>query len=136
MAPATESDLLPRTQPIAITVAAEPAVNILHSMLLLNLGEALSGLNEWVGRTAAQLTPEQLHRNQLVLDGLHHALLPERRWPSFSAYLDDLARSEPHVLRDRLIWHMTHVSKPALAPGSAPPQLADPQTLIASVEAY
>jgi DNA-binding transcriptional ArsR family regulator len=136
MAPATESDLLPRTQPVSITVAAEPAVNIIHSMLLLNMGETLSGLSEWVGHTAAQLTPEQLHRNQLVLDGLHHALLPDRRWPSFTAYLDDLASSEPHVLRDRLMWHMTHLSKPASAPGSAPPQLADPQTLIASVEAY
>jgi DNA-binding transcriptional ArsR family regulator len=136
MAPATESDLLPRRQPVAITVAAEPAVNILYSMLLLNMGETLSGLGEWVGRTAAQLTPEQLHRNQLVLDGLHQALLPERRWPSFSAYLDDLASSEPHVLRDRLIWQTTHLSKPAPAPGSASPQLPDPQTLIASVEAY
>jgi DNA-binding transcriptional ArsR family regulator len=136
MAPATESDLLPRTQPITISVAVEPAVNILYSMLLLNMGETLSGLSEWVSRTAAQLTPEQLHRNQLVLDGLHHALLPERRWPSFTAYLDDLASSEPHVLRDRLMWHMTHLSKPASAPSSAPPQLADPQTLIASVEAY
>jgi DNA-binding transcriptional ArsR family regulator len=136
MAPATESDLLPRTQPVTITVAAEPAVNILHSMLLLNMAETLSGLGEWVGRTAAGLTPEQLHRNRLVLDGLHHALLPERRWPSFNAYLDDLASSEPHVLRDRLIWHMTHVSKPASAPGATPPPQPDPQMLLTSVEVY
>jgi DNA-binding transcriptional ArsR family regulator len=135
MAPATESDLLPRTQPIAITVAAEPAINILHSMLLLNMAETLSGLGEWVGRTAVRLTPEQLHRNRLVLDGLHHALLPERRWPSFAAYLDDLANSEPHVLRDRLMSHMTHVSKPA-APNAAPLQTPDPQTLLTSVDAY
>jgi DNA-binding transcriptional ArsR family regulator len=136
MAPTPESDLLPRTQPITITIASEPAINILNSMLLLSMGETLSGLDEWVGRTVARMSPAQFHRNRLVLDGLHHALLPERRWPNFTAYLEDLASSEASVLRDRLIWHFMHATKHVPGGGAAPLQLADAQTLIASPEAY
>src|SRR5215208_1707222 len=107
MAPAPESDLMPRARPVAITIAPEPAINIINSMLLLNSAETMSGLGEWIGRAAARLTPEQLHRNRLVLEGMYQAILPERRWPSFTAYLDDLAASEPHVLLDRLMRRTT-----------------------------
>src|SRR5581483_922349 len=137
MPPTPESDLLPRAQPIELTVALEPAANIINSMLLLSSGDTLSGLDEWVVRTAARLTPEQMHRNRLVLEGMYHAVLPERRWPSFDAYLSDLAASKPEVLRDRLMWHITHSSKQAPpSPGAPPRQLADPRDLLASAEAY
>jgi ArsR family transcriptional regulator len=137
MPPTPESDLLPRAQPIEMTVALEPAANIINSVLLLSSADTLSGLDEWVVRTAVRLTPEQLHRNRLVLEGMYHAVLPERRWPSFAAYLGDLAASKPEVLRDRLMWHITHSSKQAPpAPGAAPRQLADPQELLVSAEAY
>lgn len=136
MAPTLESDLLPRAQPVQITIALEPALNLLSSMLLLNSVETLSGLDEWVSGTAARLSPAQLHRNQVVLEGLYHAVFPERRWPSFTAYLDDLAATEPRVLRDRLMWYITRPSKQALGPGGLPEQRAEPAVLLGSLDAY
>ncbi len=136
MPPTPESNLLPRSQPVTISVALEPALNVLNSLFMLNSVEQLSGLDEWLSRTAARLGPERLHRNRLVMEGLHFAVLPERRWPSFTAYLDDLAASEPRVLRDRLLWHLTRHSKQPLPPGAVREQLVDPATLLSSVDAY
>src|SRR5436190_23803991 len=98
MPPTAESNLLPRSRPVAITVALEPPINVLNSLFMLNSVEKLSGLDEWLSRTATRLGAERLHRNRLVMEGLYFAVLPEQRWPSFSAYLDDLAAGEPRVL--------------------------------------
>ena len=134
MPPTLEADLLPRSQPVGISIALEPAHNALNSLLLLH--SDLSGLDDWVNRTAARLSPEQLHRNRLVTEGLYHATLPVRRWPSFSAYVDDLAACDPNVLRDRLMWNITHHSKRAPISGAMDAQLADPQVLLSSVGEY
>src|SRR6056300_1080489 len=42
-------------------------------------------------RTAQALTPQQLHTNRLVMEGLQYAVLPVRILHSFPAYLDTLA---------------------------------------------
>lgn len=137
MAPAPESDLIPRSRPVQITVALEPAHNIANSLVVLNSADQLSGLDDWIGSMAARLTPEQLKRNRLVMEGLYFAVLPERSWPSFTAYLDDLAASDPEVLRDRLLRRLTHSFKQPSPPGQAPPELVpEPSTLLASLDAY
>ena len=136
MAPAPESDLMPRARPVQISVALEPAQNIINSLVVLNSFDQLSGLDGWIAGMAARLTPEQLQRNRLVTEGLYFAVLPERRWPSFSAYLDDLAASRPELLRDRLLRQLTHPAKRAAAPGQAPALLAEPSTLLSSLDAY
>jgi DNA-binding transcriptional ArsR family regulator len=82
--------------------AVEPAHNALYSLLLLIVTDELSGLDPWVARTAAELTPEQRHTNLLVLNGLYHATVPDRSWPSFPAYVDYLATLDPTVLRNRI----------------------------------
>lgn len=86
-----------------ITLALEPAHNALKSLALLNRADQLSGLNPWITETAAALTPEQRHRNRLVITGLHHAVLPLESWPTFPAYLDALASTDPLRLRERLL---------------------------------
>ncbi len=82
--------------------AVEPAHSALHSLLLLVVADELSGLDEWVHRTVAALTPERRHKNRLVMNGLYFATVPDRSWPSFSAYIDHLAALDPTVLRDRV----------------------------------
>src|SRR5919109_564546 len=103
MPPTPETDflLLPRVTPVS--VALEPVPNGLNSLLLLNKAETMLGLDAWVSRTADALSPAQRHRNLLVFEGMYYAIQPQRRWPSFMAYLDDLAAQEPTVLRDRLL---------------------------------
>ncbi len=100
--PAPDPDLIVAPTISPIHVALEPAQNALYSLLLLNKAEKLSGLGDWVTRTAAALTPEQRHNNRLVLYGLHFAVVPDRSWPSFPAYVNHLAAQHPTVLRDRI----------------------------------
>jgi ArsR family transcriptional regulator len=116
-------------------MALEPAPNVLNSLILLNAIDKLSGLGDWIERTAARLSPQQLYRNKLVLEGLHYAVVPVQRWPSFAAYLDDLARRDPIELRDRLMVEIaTGPSK--FTESAERKQYADPSELLASVDTY
>ena len=94
-----------------ISVALEPAHNVLNSLLLLNRADQISGFDEWVARTVAALTPEQRHNNQLVLNGLYYATPPEQSWPSFPAYVKHLAGQNPIALRDRVFVAYAQISK-------------------------
>jgi DNA-binding transcriptional ArsR family regulator len=99
--PAEDFIVMPDIPPI--TVSLEPAQNALNSLLLLIKAEKTSGLGDWVVRTAAALTPEELEMHELVMIGFHYALLPEQTWPSFPAYVDHLAASDPIALRDKML---------------------------------
>jgi ArsR family transcriptional regulator len=85
-----------------ISVALEPAQNALNNLLLLDKADIFPGIDEWVTRTAAALTPEQQHTNHLVLFGLYYATVPDQSWPSFPAYVNHLATMDPTMLRDRI----------------------------------
>jgi DNA-binding transcriptional ArsR family regulator len=99
--PVREVILAPETRRIAIS--AEPALNALNSLMMLALMDEVSGLDPWVQKAAALLTPQELEQNQLVMIGLNFALIPQRSWPSFPAYLDRLETIDPSELRDRLL---------------------------------
>ncbi len=112
--PLPETDLLVAPAVPPIRVGLEPAHNVLNSLLLLNRADDVSGLfglDEWVTRTAAALTPEQRRTNYLVLIGLHYAILPDRSWPSFPAYVAHLATLDPVTLRDRVFNAYAQVCK-------------------------
>ncbi len=98
-----EPDFIVAPDRLALSVALEPAHNALHSLFLLTMAEKYSGLDPWVERTAAALTPQQRDTQRLVFEGLHFAIIPVRSWPGFPTYLDDLAALPPTVLRDRLL---------------------------------
>jgi DNA-binding transcriptional ArsR family regulator len=102
MAP-LEADYILVPSKASVSVALEPVPNILHSFYMFTTVEEFSGVGEWVVRTAATLPPERLHINRLVFIGMYFALQPEQRWPSFPAYLDDLAALPAEALRERLI---------------------------------
>jgi DNA-binding transcriptional ArsR family regulator len=128
--------MIARTPAASLSVALEPAQNILNSLMMLTAVEKLSGLDEWVTRTAAQMSPEERHRNALVVEGLHHAVQPDRRWPSFSAYLDDLATRDAVALRDRLLRNISIACITKAPPGAPPATPVDPETLLSSADAY
>jgi DNA-binding transcriptional ArsR family regulator len=101
--PPLESDFILAPPNPNISVALEPAPNALNSLLMLNNVDELSGLGDWVVRTAASLSPEQRRTNRLVFEGMFYAVQPERRWPSFPAYIDSLATQPAEALRERLL---------------------------------
>lgn len=98
-----EIDALVMPHKPKISVSLDPVPNILYSFSLLAQVDELSGLGEWVTRMARELPAERLHINKLVMIGMHYALAPEQSWPSFPAYLDNLAAMSPLSLRDRLL---------------------------------
>ncbi len=125
-----------------LSVALEPAYNILNSFLLINKSEYLQGLGEWVTKTKAALTPEQLHNNELVLYGLYYACEPDRSWPTFEAYLDHLATQDPILLRDRVFnaykslilnedGHTVLATEPSSTPHEIQPLLDDVDAFLA-----
>jgi DNA-binding transcriptional ArsR family regulator len=87
-------------------------------------------------RTVAALTPEQLHTNQVVCEGLHYAIQPDRSWPSFSAYVDNLAAQDPFVLRDRLFEAYAHKSQKAARERGSPTPPPGQEALLANVETF
>ena len=76
--PAPDPDFMVAPTASPFGFAVEPAHNALYSLLLLIVTDELSGLDPWVARTVAELTPEQRHTNLLVLNGLYHATVPDR----------------------------------------------------------
>src|SRR5262245_36709153 len=89
---------------LRLTVELAPAISALDSLMLLNSASEVSGLPDWVVQTGAALPPELAGTNWLVQHGLYFAVAPqEGNWPSFPAYIDELAAHTPQALRDRLL---------------------------------
>jgi ArsR family transcriptional regulator len=120
------------------TLALNPVQDLLHSLVLLVRCDA-STANEWAARTTPEMTPEECETNRLVVIGYHYAVVPERSWSSFPAYLDHLERLDPAALRQRLL--NAYASMPVLGEPQSDqmvvsPQGTDFQAMCASPEAY
>lgn len=98
---------LPATieQPVreAYRIALEPVRNAIASMMLLVKEHEMLGSGTWVTQTREKLSADELFKNRLVIIGFFHAILPESDYTSFSDYLDDLEKSDPVLLRDRML---------------------------------
>ncbi|NIS81764.1 MAG: metalloregulator ArsR/SmtB family transcription factor [Anaerolineales bacterium] len=101
--PKPEADLVLAPKTAFLRVALEPAINALNSLVMIGQVDKLSGLGDWVVETAAALEPHQLRAHQVVFEGLYFALMPDRSHPTFLAYLNDLAATDPVVLRDKIL---------------------------------
>lgn len=120
------------TRPTATVIRfeLEPAHNSIYSLMLLNFAEHISGLDEWVTRTYQALSPERRHNNRLVLEGLHYAVTPIQSFNSFENYLDDLAATDPVILRDRLLERLTTAKAHNLPRGMQPVPNIPPSDLL------
>ena len=94
---------LEKTRTQSSLVRLEPALNAFGSMLLLSYGEDEPGIHEWVSKTRARMSLEEKTRHKLVIIGLHYAVLPIRTNASFEEYLEELDRTPPSQLRERLL---------------------------------
>lgn len=86
-----------------IQVYLDEARSAVHSLLLLVKGANHPGLAEWVTATRQSMSRAEYKTNELVIMGLHYAVLPAQRWSSFPAYIDHLASMDPAALRDKML---------------------------------
>lgn len=98
---------LPATieQPIreANRVSLQPVRNAIASMMLVAKDDDMPGTGAWVADIREKLTADELFKHKLVIIGFFHAILPENDFASFSDYLDDLEKSDPAALRDKML---------------------------------
>ena len=94
---------LEKTQTKSSVVMIEPALNAFGSMVLISKGADEPGIHEWVTKTRAKMSSEELFRHKLVTIGFHYSILPQKAGTSFEAYLDELESTPPSEFRDRLL---------------------------------
>ena len=97
------AELIAPRKTVSVTFALEPVYNAIASFSLLDMAEDFTGLGEWVYRTAEALSPKERHTNRHVLGDAVIHLLGEASWPSFAAWVDDLAAREATALRDDVV---------------------------------
>ena len=94
---------LEKTRTESSLVRIEPAMNTFGSMLLISKGGDEPGIHEWVTRTRAQMSSEELFRHKLVTIGFHYSILPRMAGATIESYLADLESMPPSEYRDRLL---------------------------------
>jgi DNA-binding transcriptional ArsR family regulator len=97
------AELIAPRKTVSVTFSLEPAYNAIASLSLLDIAEDFTGLGEWVYRTAEVLSPQERHTNRHVLGDAVIHLLGEASWPSFEAWVDDLAARDAEALRDDVV---------------------------------
>lgn len=99
----TAHDLILAPATVAVSFRLDPVFFALDGLMLLFSDARLSGVSAWVEQTRVALPPDRRRSNALVIEGASSVLLPGRAWPSFPAYVDDLAGRDPEALRDQAI---------------------------------
>lgn len=98
---------LEKTRAENLFVAIEPAINAFGSMLLISEGLMsyvdAPGIHEWVTRTRAKMSVEELLRHKLVTIGLYYSTLPKSNGITFEIYLETLEATQPSEFRDCLL---------------------------------
>ena len=101
--PAPVQDIYITPSTSVIQLSLEPAFNAFHSLAMLAKSEKISGLGEWIDRTAAAMTAEEKERHRLVMFGLWFAAMPTKSYASFDDYLSELETVSPEALQDKLL---------------------------------
>ena len=99
--PSPDAIVLPKVTTVEIRL--DPAQTFINSMMLLVRGEELSGMNPWVYETAAKLSEKEMQDHELVIIGLYYAVMPQRFWKDVPSYLDNLGKTDPQELRDKVL---------------------------------
>lgn len=96
-------DLLSESKTDTFTFSLDPAVNALHSFMLLTMTDERSGLGEWVVRTRQLMSHAEYHRHRLVIIGFYFLLTPDRQWASFNAFMEYMVNRDPNEMQMTLL---------------------------------
>jgi DNA-binding transcriptional ArsR family regulator len=97
------TDIISESKSETFTFSLDPAVNALHSFMLITMTEERSGLGEWVLNTRKAMSESEYQDHRLVMIGFFFLLSPDRQWASFDAFLTHFARRDPFEMRDDLL---------------------------------
>jgi DNA-binding transcriptional ArsR family regulator len=123
-------------QPIreALRVSLDPVRNAIASMMLIAKNEDMPGSGAWVSQTRTKLSAEEMFTHRLVILGFFFTFQPEAEWNSVPRYLDALEKSDPIVMRDKMLNTYAEIcmncDKEILAAG------VDWEHVLSSVETY
>jgi DNA-binding transcriptional ArsR family regulator len=124
------SNILLAPGAVSVRFALDPVYNNLASLYMLSFADVCPEVDEWVREAAAGLSAEQM-RGQLLLEILYSASEPDEDWPSFPAYLNDLAQRDPYLMRSRFLNHMFPSVSAAYARRN---QWMDLETFVAEID--
>jgi DNA-binding transcriptional ArsR family regulator len=97
-------DIIDLTEPEgSIRISLEEARSVIQSLVLLVKAPNHPGIADWVTATRQAMTRADYKANELVMIGLHYAVVPGESWFSFPAYVDSLAAMDPVALRDKML---------------------------------
>jgi DNA-binding transcriptional ArsR family regulator len=132
--PAPDQDIMLAPARTLSTVSLEPALNAIHSLMLLAKTQHIAELGGWVEDSVLAMSALERQRHRLVMIGFYYAVLPERSWPAFTAYLDHLTAMPPAALRDKLI--NAYVNLPCLPESASPAQDMAVDEILESAETF
>jgi len=95
--------VLEKSAPKTIDITLSPTLNIFNSMTLLAKEEDEPGIHEWIAKTRASMTKEELNNHILAIIGFHFAIHPDNGQITFPAYLNQLEKIDPNALRDKML---------------------------------
>lgn len=135
--PAPVEDFTSLSTDPQIIISLEPAQNAFHSLTMLTKTKKHSGFSAWVQETWDRMTSEEQNNHMVAFSGLHYVVAPKRSYSSFTAFIDDLAASDPVVLRDQMLdmyARMEHKGDKCVVRADTPDY--DKKFILSSFEAY
>ncbi|MFZ5855661.1 MAG: ArsR/SmtB family transcription factor [Chloroflexota bacterium] len=118
-----------------LTVALEPARNVLASMLMLAKDEELSGVTNWIQETRNKMSAEEKFLHKLVVIGFYHVIAVDESWNSFTDYLTHLSKMDPLAMRVKMLDAYANMNVKHQE-GDQPLPAADWDVILASAESY
>ncbi len=99
---------IPKTARFTINV--EIVRNILNSLSLLAASNKYDNINQFITKVYTKLDRKTIRDNEIIMHGLHYAASPEKDFPDFQAYIDDLKAKDPYLLQRKLFHAYDRVS--------------------------
>ena len=101
-------DTLPNSH---IRVGLAPVQSAIHCLLLFAESDSTSGLSTWVMETTQKMSEQEKSKNHKIIFGFYNAIVPDKNWESFPAYLAHLEAMTPVALRDKMVLYYFKYAK-------------------------
>src|SRR5258708_182313 len=137
--PLSDREYLIAPKVVTVSFGLEPAYSAVESLSGLTCVNRFYGLAEWIEQTARSLPPDVAHRHQIVFDALgcvFYDLIPDKKFPSFLAYVDALAALDPYEMRDGMLEKLREIPFEWSDPGTVIPPAPSTEKLLTDLDVF